>query len=161
LPKTPPSGGPLKRPMPGGGGPAAAPSPAAGEKPPPSALPPPPIMPTLPPPPSVHVAGAGQELFDDSVPPPLGSNTSHPSLSITTEKSTEKSPEDDALAAEIAQWKVYAREDGRKYYHHEPTGTTTWEKPECLKKRVKKHRKNPSATSRDELTVSQPATKSA
>lgn len=55
--------------------------------------------------------------------------------------------EEEPLSAEAAQWKTYTTDDGRKYFHNEVTNVTTWEKPECLKKRLKKHRKNLSSTS--------------
>lgn len=138
LPKTPP--GPfLKRPTPAVGQGASAAGQTSGgssESLPPPSLPS--VLPDLPKP----VEAAPTSLTPDG-----------------GVKKDVSSAEEEAIAAECAQWKTYTHDDGRKYYHNDVTNVTTWEKPECLKRRVKKHRKNPSSTSstKEELTSSTPS----
>jgi len=136
LPKTPP--GPfLKRPAPavGGASPAAAGTSAstgAGSS-------------TT----STETGSNEQSNSTGELPKPIESASQLTVESIKKDKSEAggTSPEEEALSAEAAQWKTYTTDDGRKYFHNDVTNTTTWEKPECLKKRLKKHRKNLSSTS--------------
>lgn len=89
--------------------------------------------------PEVSQSGAGAEENQSS-----DSSSSVPATggSSSSQNQSTKADED-----ECAQWKTYTSDDGHKYYHNETLDVTTWEKPDCLKKKVKKHRKAPSATS--------------
>ena len=114
--------------------PLAAPDSPGGDLPPPSLPSPSTLTSSLPP------AGERKDASATS------------SLTLAPPTSTTPEADDAAREAEAALWKSYENDEGRTYYHNESANLTQWEKPECLKKRVKKHRKgNSSTTSKEEL----------